>query len=92
MLLIYYILGNKIDNYFFVVVIYELFYIMEVDDINIVYSCEIEVEIEEENIENIISFIKNYLVFLYDIFLKVELIMDRICVDDEKVREIEECI
>lgn len=65
---------------------------MEVDDINIVYSCEIEVEIEEENIENIISFIKNYLVFLYDIFLKVELIMDRICVDDEKVREIEECI
>lgn len=65
---------------------------MEVDDINIVYSCEIEVEIEEENIENIISFIKNYLVFLYDIFLKVELIMERICVDDEKVREIEECI
>lgn len=57
---------------------------------NIVYSHEIEVETEEENTESIISPIKNHSVSLHDILSKAESIMARICVDEEKAREIEE--
>ena len=64
---------------------------MEADDINIVYSHEIEVETEEENTEGVISPIKNHPASLHDILSKAESIMDRIRVDDEKAREIQEC-
>ena len=69
----------------------ELPHTMEADDIDIVYSHEIEVETEEENTESIVTPIKNHPVSLHDILSKAESIMDRIRVDDEKAREIEEC-
>ena len=64
---------------------------MEADDINIVYSHEIEVITDEENTESImISPIKNHPGSLHDILSNAESIMDRIRADDEKAREIEE--
>ena len=64
---------------------------MEADDINIVYLHEIEVETDEENTESLISPIKNHPASLHDILSKAQSIMDRICVDDKKARETEEC-
>ena len=88
---IYHILGNKTDNHPSVEATHELPHIMEADDINIVYSHEIEVETEEENTESMISLIKNHPAYLHDILFKAESIMERIRVDDEKARKIEEC-
>ena len=64
---------------------------MEADDLNIVYSHEIEVKTEQEITESVIRPIKNHSASLHDILSKAESIMDRIRVDDEKAREIEEC-
>jgi len=56
---------------------------MEADDINSVYSHEIEVETnEEENTETIISPIKNHPASLPDILSKAE---------SKKAKEIEKC-
>ena len=89
---IYHILGNKTDNHPSVAATHELPHTMEADDMNIVYSHEIEVEtIEEENTETVISPIKNHPASLHDILSKAESIMDRLRVDDEKAEEIEEC-
>ena len=88
---IYHILGNKTDNHPSVAATHELPHTIKVDDINIVYSHEIEVETEEENTESVISPIKNHPASLHEILSKAESIMDRIRVDDEKAREIEEC-
>lgn len=89
---IYHILGNKTDNHPSVAATRELLHAMEADDINIVYIHEIEVKTEEENTESIISPIKNHPASLHDILSNGESIMDKICVDDEKAREIEEGI
>ena len=62
---------------------------MEADNINIVYSQEIEVETEEENTASIISPIKNHPASLHGILSKAESIMDRISVYDEQAREID---
>lgn len=88
---IYHILGNKTDTHPSVAATHELPHTMEADDINIVYSHEIEVITDEENTEIMISPIKNHPASLHDILSKAESIMDRIRVDDEKAREIEEC-
>ena len=88
---IYHILGNKTDTHPSVAATHELPHTMEADDISIVYSHEIEVITDEENTEIMISPIKNHPASLHDILSKAESIMDRIRVDDEKAREIEEC-
>lgn len=51
-------------------------------------SHELEVETDED--ENIISPIKNHPASLHDILTKAESIINKNCVDDEKVKEIEE--
>ena len=88
---IYHILGNKTDTHPSVAATHELPHTMEADDINIVYSHEIEVITDAENTEIMISPIKNHPASLHDILSKAESILDRIRVDDENAREIEEC-
>ena len=88
---IYHILGNKTDNHPSVAATQDLPDTKEADNINIVYSQEIEVETEEENTASIISPIKNHPASLHGILSKAESIMDRISVDDEQARDIEDC-
>ena len=72
---IYHILGNKTDTHPSVAATHELPHTMEADDINIVYSHEIEVRTYEENTESMISPIKNHPASLHDILSKAESII-----------------
>lgn len=86
---IYYILGSETDYDNSLQAVHNLPDILPVDDINLVYSHEQEVESEVIKNKDI-SPLKNHPPSLDDILRKAESILEMISVDDDKIAEIEE--
>lgn len=88
---VYHIIGSKSADPPSAVPTHNLPDVMAPDHIDITYSYEVEVETEKDKEVKLISPIKNHPASLHDILSQAEAIIEKISVDDEKIKEIEKC-